>query len=118
MKRSRRTHKVENLALLDEDVQSLHHLLNAGVPVPGMHVEEVDIVGTKLLERRVEGYMHGLDVVAHVHDFLCDRLVLRLVVGGVLDRFKSCPFLSKEKEVPWWLGKAGREYCAILPILR
>ena len=37
------TYKVENLACYDEIVQAVHELLNRGVVVPVMHVENVDI---------------------------------------------------------------------------
>ena len=37
------TYKVENLACYDEIVQAVHELLDRGVVVPVVHVEDVDI---------------------------------------------------------------------------
>ena len=46
--------EVQHLALHDERVQGVHHLLDARHVVPPVHVEDVDIIGTQFLERSVD----------------------------------------------------------------
>jgi hypothetical protein len=52
--RSVRDTQVQHLALPHDIVQAVHDLLNRRGVVPPVHVEDIDVVGTKLLERGVE----------------------------------------------------------------
>jgi hypothetical protein len=41
--------KIEDFALLDQDVKRVHHLLDAGRPVPPMQVKQIYVVGLEFL---------------------------------------------------------------------
>lgn len=56
--------EVEDLACKDELVQALHDFLDAGGEVPPVHVEEVDVVCSELLQAGLDGNAHRLDGVA------------------------------------------------------
>ena len=49
-----------------------------------MHVEDINVVRTELLERRFERNRHRLDVVASVVGFLGDGVISPLVIHGIL----------------------------------
>lgn len=56
--------KVKNLALHDEVMQGAHRLLDGSGVVPGVDVEDVDVVTPKLLERCINGDAQRLRAVA------------------------------------------------------
>ena len=49
-----------------------------------MDIEDVNVMRAKLLQRRLERYGHGLDVVARVLNLLRDVGVSTLVIDSVL----------------------------------
>jgi len=51
-------YEVENFALLNENVESIHDLFDRGGVVPPMHVKEVDIARAQLFERSFNRNMH------------------------------------------------------------
>lgn len=67
-------------------MQSMHDFLDTGLPVPPMHIKEIDVVGPELLQGSFDRKVHGLEIVSRVIDFLDDLVVARLEVGGVLGR--------------------------------
>ena len=60
------TNQVKDLALSDEVVKTVHHLLDASSIVPPVHVEDVDVVCPQLPERILHRDVHGLEVVPGV----------------------------------------------------
>ena len=84
--------EVEHLALRDEVVQAVHHLLDAASVVPPVHVENVDVVRAQLLQRIFNRDVHRLEVVARVVRLLRDVILSTLVVRSVLcTRIASAP---------------------------
>ena len=61
-----------------------------------MDVKEIDVVCPKLPERRLEGEVHGLDVVPHVHDFLSNGFIFCLVVVSVLESGQRSSFDTRK----------------------
>lgn len=59
-----RNTKVKNLASSNQSIESMHNLLNTGSEIPPMHVEQVDVIRTHLLQRTVYRDMHRLEGVA------------------------------------------------------
>ena len=60
------TYEVENLASNNIGVESIDDLLDGGIPVPEVEVEDVDVVGLEVLQGRVYGVTQGLGAVAGV----------------------------------------------------
>jgi hypothetical protein len=56
--------KVEDLALSNQGIESMHDFLNTGSEVPPMNVQQINVIGTKFLQRTVDRDMHGLEGVA------------------------------------------------------
>jgi hypothetical protein len=56
--------QVQDLALLDDGVERVHELLDAGGPVPPVDVQDVDPLGVELLERVAQRDVQGALVVA------------------------------------------------------
>ena len=48
-------YQIEHFALHDQVMKRIHDLLNRGRPVPQVHVQDVDIRCTELLERCLNG---------------------------------------------------------------
>jgi hypothetical protein len=65
-------------------VQALHDLLDAGLPIPPVHVQQVNIARAEVLQRRFNRDVHRLDVVSSVVNLLSYGRIETLVVGGVL----------------------------------
>lgn len=55
-----------------------------------MHVEDINVVRTELLERRFERNRHRLDVVASVVGFLGDGVIAPLMIHGILGENVQC----------------------------
>ena len=64
------TNKIKNFSLRDQVMQAIHNLFNGGDEVPPMNVKDVNVVGTKLLQRRFDGNVHRFDAVSAVHRHL------------------------------------------------
>ena len=62
-----------------EDVQAVHDLLDGGVVVPEMDVQDVNVGSAELLQRLVHGGVEGLEVVPAV-----ERTLLDFLIGGAL----------------------------------
>ena len=56
----------------DEAVEGVHDLLDGGGVVPPVEVQDVDVGRAELLERRFDGEVQRLGVVAHELAFLRD----------------------------------------------
>jgi hypothetical protein len=56
--------KVEDLALSNQGIETMHDFLNTGSEVPPMNVQQINVIGTKFLQRTVDRDMHGLEGVA------------------------------------------------------
>ena len=65
-------------------MKSVHDLLNGSIPVPPMHIQDVNIRCTKLLETGLNAHMHRLDVISSIVDFGFDAGITAFVIGGVL----------------------------------
>jgi hypothetical protein len=77
--------EVQDFALDHEVMQAIHHLFDAGIPVPPVNVQNVDVGRAQFLETGFDAGMHGLDVVSDVVRLLSDGVVSALVVGRVLN---------------------------------
>lgn len=60
--------EVQDLATLDDLVQTLHDLLDRRGVIPPVNVEDIDIVGLELEQRAFERVLERLFVVAGVVD--------------------------------------------------
>ncbi len=60
------TYQVKDLSLGNEVVEAIHDLFDWGFKVPPVHVENIDVIGSKLSQTLLDGDMHGLDVVSDV----------------------------------------------------
>jgi hypothetical protein len=99
--------QVQDFALLNDGVEGVHDLLNAGGPVPPVDVQDVDPVGLELLQRVTEGDVEGASVVAgRVEGAETFAFPVADVVGGelggddhlvsVLKKLKSVNGLKRE----------------------
>ena len=79
-----RNAEVEDLAGRDEMVQAIHDFLDTAGVIPPMQVEDIDVVGSELLEGSMNGNMHRFEVVARVMHLLLDVLRRSLEVRRVL----------------------------------
>jgi hypothetical protein len=70
-------------------MQPIHHLLDAGIPVPPVHVKDVDVRGAQLLETGLQTEMHRFDVVSDIVRLLGEGLLATLEVGGELQIWVS-----------------------------
>lgn len=75
-------------------MQTSHDFLDAGFPVPPMEVEEIDVVGSKLLQRCVDGDVHRLHVVSGEMDLLGNVFVRPFEIGCIL-----CPVCLVDHEL-------------------
>ena len=66
-------------------MQRLHNLFNASIPVPEVHVKQVDIARSKLLEGCLDRKVQRLRTVPKVHDLLLDLRLGAHVVTGILE---------------------------------
>ena len=65
-------------------MKSVHDLLNRSIPIPPMHIQDVNIRCTKLLETSFNAHMHRLDVISSIVDFGLNAGITAFVVGGIL----------------------------------
>jgi hypothetical protein len=84
LKNTKNTHEVQDLALDDEVMKPIHHLLDAGVPVPPVHVEDVDVCGAQFLKTGLHTNVHGFEVVSGIVHLLREGVLARFEVGGEL----------------------------------
>ena len=66
-------------------MQAIHDLLNRGVPVPPVHVQNVDVRSPQLLQAGIYADVHRLDVVTGIHEFLAHIVIATLEICGVLE---------------------------------
>jgi hypothetical protein len=83
--RTQKTHEVQDFALRDEVVETIHHFLDGSIPVPPMHVEDVDVCGAQFLQASFHTNVHRFDVVSDVVHLLRDSVIARLKAGRVLE---------------------------------
>jgi hypothetical protein len=77
--------QVQDFALLDDGVERVHDLLDAGGPVPPVQVQDVDPLGVELLERVAERDVQGaLMVAGRVDGAQTFALLVADVVAGEL----------------------------------
>ena len=79
------TYEVKDLASDDVGVESIDDLLNGGIPVPEVEVEDVDVVGLEVLQGGVDRVTEGLGAVARVGG-AGDGVGSEVEVIGVLGR--------------------------------
>ena len=77
-------YQIEHFALRDQVMKGVHDLLNRGGPLPPVHVQDIDVRGTKFLEGCLYGDVEGLGVISGVVDFVSDLILASLVVGCIL----------------------------------
>jgi hypothetical protein len=107
LKNTKNTHEVQDLALDDEIMKPIHHLLDAGVPVPPMHVKDVDVCGAQFLKTGLHTNVHRFEVVSGIVNLLREGVLARFEVGGELHIWvsKSASNLPWHKE-PWSQSQA------------
>ena len=74
--RAIRNSKIQDLAFHNQIVKTIHDLLDATCIVPEMDIKQIDVGGSQLLERILNGDVHGLDTVTRVENLLFDRFVV------------------------------------------
>lgn len=80
------TYKIDNFSRQNQSMQSTHHFFDAGVPIPPMDVEKVNVGGAQFLEGFFDRDMHGLGVVSDIHNLLLDRIITILIRSRVLEK--------------------------------
>lgn len=55
--------KVQHLSAVHQRIERLHNLWDARSIIPPVHVQQVNVVGLKLLQRRLERYTERLGAV-------------------------------------------------------
>ena len=83
-KSGKAAYQIEHFALCDKVMKGVHDLLNRGCPIPPVHIQDIDIRGTKLLEGCLDGEVEGLGVISGVVDLVSDLILAPLVVGCIL----------------------------------
>ena len=82
--RGKAAYQIEHFAQRDEMVKRVHHFLNRSGPIPPVHIQDVDVRGTKLLERFLNGDVEGLGVISGVVGLVSDLILASLVVDRIL----------------------------------
>ena len=65
-------------------MKGVDDLLNRGCPVPPVHIQDIDVGGTKLLERSLDRDVEGLRVISGVIHLVSDLILASLVIGCIL----------------------------------
>ena len=78
------TNKVQDFALHDKIVEAVDDLLDAGIVIPPVNVQNVDVVRTQLLQGRLHGDVERLHIVTREAGVLLDVLSTALEVAGIL----------------------------------
>ena len=78
------TYQIEHFSLLNERVEAVHHFLDGSLPVPPVHVKNVDVRRPQLLQAGFYAEVHRLGVVSGVEDLLFDPSLRAHVVRCVL----------------------------------
>jgi hypothetical protein len=65
-------------------MQRSHNLLDAGIKVPNMDIQEIDVIGAELLEGSLHRDMHRFGTVSRIKRFLGDSAVVAFVIDRVL----------------------------------
>jgi hypothetical protein len=82
--RREKAYEVKNLSLEDECVKGRYDLLDGGAIIPPVHVEDVDIRGTELLEGFFHGQMEGFGIVPRIINLVRDVVLTSFVAGRIL----------------------------------
>lgn len=85
-RRGSAAHEIQHFTRSHQIMQTVHDLLDGGAIVPKVHVQYVDVRGSKLAQGVFDCDVHGLEIVAHVVGPYLDRLVEFLVEVGVLEK--------------------------------
>lgn len=65
-------------------MESVHDLLDAGVEIPKMNIQDIDVRGSQLFKAGVDTNMHGLHIVASIVNLLLDSLISVNIIYAVL----------------------------------
>jgi hypothetical protein len=60
------TNQIQDNTTLNVSVEGVHHLVDGGVPIPPVEVEDVDVVSTEILETPLDGRLQSLGAVTGV----------------------------------------------------
>lgn len=77
------TYEIQDFALYDEMVQTVHHFFDTCGVIPPVDIEDINVGGTQLLQGIFQGEMHRFDVVSNVVCLLAD-VCCSFVVASVL----------------------------------
>ena len=72
------TYKMKDLSRRDEEVQTVHPLLNARLPIVPVAVQDIDVVRSQLLQRRLNSEMQRLRAITNVVHLLAHRFIVPL----------------------------------------
>jgi hypothetical protein len=78
------TYEIQDLALDNEIMEAIHHLLDTGVPVPPMHVEDVDVCSAQFLKTGLHTDVQRFEIVSGIVHLQRDVIMALFVVAGVL----------------------------------
>lgn len=78
------TYEVQDLPLRNKVMETVHYLLNGGIEVPPVHVKDINVIRAQFLQARVDGNVHGLEVVPDVVCFDPDVVLTAFKVRCVL----------------------------------
>jgi hypothetical protein len=69
-------------------MKRVHDLLDRGGPIPPVHIQDVDVRRTQLLEGRLNGQVQRFCVVSRVVHLVSDTILATFEVGCILARYQ------------------------------
>ena len=77
------TNQIQDDAPFDVAVKGVHHLVDGGVPIPPVEVEDVDVVSAEIFEAGLDGRLQSLGAITSKRGPF-DGVRLEPSVGGEL----------------------------------
>lgn len=108
MLRTEKLTEVEDLALISDRVEGLHHFRNRSSPVPPVDIENIDIAGPELLQAGFQADVEGLGIVSGEVGLQSLRRGLNPEVGCVLRHPIS------ESSLPCWSSAESPAFVAMI----
>ena len=98
-------YQIKHFSLHDQIMKRVHDLINRSGPIPPMHVQDVDVRRTQLLEGCLDGDVEGLCVISGVVHQVSNVILSPLEVACVL-RVNVCKLICGRAtrgklDLPW-----------------